>query len=110
MQLIDLKPRLSLEFTPRESRSVWRRLRRLGRPLRDKLTTVDAVRIAGERFVLIDDWDECALVSLTEAGDALLRAVFATPRARRPARDLRIVARQLRGYGEAIDRLTRQAA
>jgi len=63
------------------------------------------LRIAGERFVLMNEWDECSLISTSEAGDAILRAVFVGQRPRRPARDHRVVARQFRGLEYAMDRL-----
>src|SRR5947209_959031 len=109
MRLIELKPRLSLEFTPAERNVVWRRLRKFGRPTYERFASADRISVAGEQFVLMDDWGEYALISLSEAGDTILRAAV-TQRSRRPARDYRIIGRQLRGYGGAIERLTRQAA
>lgn len=110
MRLVDLKPRLSLEFSPDEWAVVGRRLKKLGRVVREEFATADVLRLAGQEFVLTSDWDECALISQSEAGDAVLRVVFAAQRARTPARDHRVLARKVRLPIDAIERFNRKAA
>jgi hypothetical protein len=77
MQILELDSgRLSLEFSPDETDSVFAGLRAVaGRaPLsRHAFATHELIGIGPENIILMSDWDEPCLISQTQAGDALLR-------------------------------------
>jgi hypothetical protein len=76
MMLLPLSSgRVSLEFAPSELGAVLAALARGETVHRKRLATHEDVVARGERFVLYDEWEEPCLISMTEAGDAILRSI-----------------------------------
>lgn len=69
--------RVSLEFAQSELGGVLYALGGGTLPRRKRQAMHEDVFARGERFVLYDEWEEPCLISLTEAGDAMLRAIAA---------------------------------
>lgn len=65
--------RLSLEFGPAELDAVLAGLRKHGRLRREARASYDLLSVAGEQFVLMNDWGEPCLIAKTANGDAMLR-------------------------------------
>ena len=71
--------RVSLEFESDEWRFVQSGLSKTAGRKRYKVreeATHDMIEICGEELVVMNEWEEPCLISLTEQGDALIKRVY----------------------------------
>jgi hypothetical protein len=76
MNLLDLSGGgVSLEFQAPEFGAIVRALERFG-PVRVRPSaTHELLSVGAEEFVLMNDWDEPCLISMTRTGETLLREI-----------------------------------
>ena len=76
MNVLELgSERVSLEFARDEFPKIMSRLRKRGKVTRRQEATFDVLKVRGEEFILMDEWNEPCLLSRSPEGDAILRAV-----------------------------------
>ena len=76
MQLFRLdNGHVSLEFAADQRAVVLGQLQRHGAFSAERQADLEVITVAGNSFVLTDDWDEMALISTSRLGDRMLRRI-----------------------------------
>jgi hypothetical protein len=92
MQLLNLHDgRLSLEFGQQDWPILRSRMRRVGDVSIRQEATHGIVTLNGVQFILLNDWDEPCLISMSSTGDELLRILM-----RAGVRRVRSISHRLR--------------